>query len=154
MEGREAPRERPPARALTPPDWMTRRPEAAPSHPIHFNSSPNHCLPTKTGHERGGGARESSIARSGRLKGVTGAGVRQLLPGPRRRRTSRTTGLDLWVNLARFDRAPASPSCQPPEVRAAERPSLSLGGSPATLGPRSCCRLQGSRVWSPPQGRK
>ena len=66
-----------------PPALITRIPKAAPPHPSHrdFDSSLINCLPTKTGHERGGGAREACIARSVRPNGVTGNGVRQLMPG-------------------------------------------------------------------------
>lgn len=143
-----------PLGGLTPPALITRSPPAARA-PSLTNPTLTQVLITvcqqRPVASEGGGARASDIARSGRPSGVTGAGALQLLS---RREGGAKPADGLGVNLARFGRVTSSPSCQPPEVRAAERPSLSLCGSPAPLGPRSCRRLLGSRAWSSPPERK
>lgn len=127
--------------------WLWPR-EPLPNH-SDFNSNPNNCLPTKASARERGGARASDIARSGRpsaweapVRCCSGpAAEEELEPGPR-------------LDLARFNRVTSSLSCQPPEVRAVEPPSLSLCASPASLGLRSCRWLRGSRVRSSPPRRK
>lgn len=137
--------------------WLwSREPLSRTSLPNHrdFDSNPSNCLPTKASASEGGGAWASDIARRGRPSVVTGAGALRLRT--RRGGGARAGGLG-WtfgVNLARFNRVTSSLSCQSPEVRTAERLSLSLCASPASLGPRSCSRLRGSRVWLSPPGRK